>query len=185
MNRILKTLVTAVVYCAGMLSVVAGSTVFVSCNKEGVSRFKGNWSFKTSGMAVIAPLSESMQSEEAGRDTLHVDFVTESGQMDIVVQDKHFDKMKVTMNIMGGDMVQFDAVADGETLNVRPFVRSVTFRAKDKIKVNADVSVSGTARRYEDIMIFEFQYEGDCRHLGHDYHISDSQISCVAKLNDF
>lgn len=129
--------------------------VACACEKEGVQRFKGNYTFKTGGTLTVKTLAaadepdepaepENPADEPAGyegqtgpeepsandgepeEELSTVPIVSESGQMDIIVADKTSGDMIVTMNILGGTVVTFNVTADGKTLNIIPFRRQVT-----------------------------------------------------------
>lgn len=187
----------------------------VSCSKEGPSRFKGNWSFKTSGTVLITPVEEDEDASgentfeedtpegstsgentgnSSGEDTgtsipepgpKTVTVAAESGQMDIVVKDKSEGDMIITMDAMLGNVYVVDAKAEGRKLTVIPFKRKVTLEMDGKTTVQADVTVSGEGERFEDTIVLNLVYSGVCTYLLRKYEITGSDIRCVAKLNDF
>ena len=71
MNRILTA-------CAAAAVILTA----VSCTKEGPSRFKGNYTFKTSGTITVRPEGD----DQAG--TTVFTLSDENGQMDVVARDK-------------------------------------------------------------------------------------------------
>lgn len=158
----------------------------VSCVKEGTSRFEGNWSFKTSGTVQLSSAASGDAADGgAVSETRTASILTESGQMDIVTVDKTSGQMVVTMNVLGGDAVVMDAVATGRTIDITPFTRKAAIVMADMINAHADVTVSGTGVRYDDIIIFDLVYEGGFEYLTTSYELKGSCIKCVAKLNDY
>lgn len=161
------------------VAAVAVSVVLaVSCTKEGAPRFKGNYTFKTSGTITVRP------SGDEAAETVRISLSDESGQMDIVTADKSSGNMVVAMNIVGGSVMTFDAVADGKTLTVTPFSRQLTVPADAEggiveiSRPKATVTVTGYAERYTDALLFwTYTWQGV------EYEIVDSDISCWAKEN--
>lgn len=187
--------------------------VTCACEKEGAQRFKGNYTFKTGGTLTVKTLAAADESdkpaepenpadEPAGSEgrtgseepsasdgeLSTVPIVSESGQMDIIVTDKTSGDMIVTMNILGGTVITFNATADGKTLNIIPFSRQVTLSpanySADTLRPAADVEISGYGERFDNIIIFRLEYRGDYTFAGKDYEITGSSIDCVAKQNN-
>ena len=161
-----------------LLMISSLSLLFVSCSKEGPARFEGNWSYKTSGTLTLVPTSGSSSEQVTAT------IVNESGQMDIITADKDLGDMVITMNAVLGDAVVMNAVAKGDSLTVDRFSRRVRLQV-GMDTVDADVNVSGGARRYDDTIIFDLEYAGMCTYNGNGYVIGGSDIRCVAKLNDY
>lgn len=161
------------------ISVVA--MLSCACAKEGPSWFRGSYSFKTSGRVCV--------TEKDNPDAVAEwhDIHTESGQMHIVETDRKSGKMIVTMNVLTGDAVVFDAVAEGSTLVLSPVSRniSVSYGTSEAITVRASVEVGGTGTRYDDMLIFDLNYTGGYKTLdGKEYEIVETDASCIAELND-
>lgn len=152
----------------------------VSCTKEGPRRFEGNYTFKTGG---------TLSFREAGNEGASVTKVSlssESGQMDIIETGKGDGEMIVTMNILSGGVVTFTAKAEGKAITLLPSERTISVRLGngELSTVSADVSVSGTGERYDNIVVFDLEYEGGYVRNDTEYIIVDSSVECVAKLND-
>ncbi len=176
-----------------MTAAVASIVLSVSsCSKEGVKRFSGNYSFKTSGtitaMAVSAEGTDDGTATAEGDGTVTVNLTAESGQMTIVTSDKSDGEMIVAMNILGGDVITFNAKADDKTLTIEPFTRTLTLHVgtifTDLVSVETTVTVSGEAQRYDSSLLFNLTYEGSYTHLGTEYRIISSDVQCWAKSND-
>lgn len=160
-------------------AIISVALAAAGCTKDGPDLFKGNWSFKTSGTVVL-----TLSGSSAGTETMTASIVTESGQMDIITADKDLGDMVITMNAVLGDAVVMNAVAKGDSLTVDRFSRRVRLQV-GMDTVDADVNVSGGARRYDDTIIFDLEYAGMCTYNGNGYVIGGSDIRCVAKLNDY
>ena len=135
----------------------AAAAMAMSCTKENAARFEGDYSFKTSGTVSAVPADRH-------------------GRTDMVI----------TMNIMGGDAVVFDRVnAEGLVLTLlQPYVtRRVSVETGSGIGY-ADVTVSGKAEKFTDVILFDLEYTGTVTDGDTVYRITDSAVDCVAKEND-
>lgn len=225
--------------------VVAVAVFFAcSCEKSGTGRFKGNYSFKTSGTVRVVRCTEdrfdTLITERRRRDTTGVKYdttwvwgipggtvervdtnyvtewntykdtvisefpdsttisiSTESGQMDITEIDRSTGDMVITMNVTGGDMVVYYAVAEGDKIVLTPQDRHFSLGTAsahigtvdeawdvDATSMEADVTVSGTGVRYDNIILFDLKYDGTYTYNDIKYDILDSKIDCRAKLNE-
>lgn len=154
--------------------------VFASCAKEGTARFDGNYTFKTGGTITVLPKEGA--TAEAGPQTISL--TAEGGQMDVLTVDKKTGKMVVTMNITGGTVLTFNAVAQGKTLTLEETDRTVKLPVGTELtKVDANVTVSGYGEKFTDVIIFRLTYEGGYTLLGTEYFIQSSSVDCVAKEN--
>ncbi|MDE5733168.1 MAG: hypothetical protein K2H95_09110 [Bacteroidales bacterium] len=155
--------------------------VACACAKEGTRRFEGNYTFKTGGTLSVRPVTDN------SAELSDMAIVPESGQMDIVTTDKSSGGMIVTMNILGGTVVTFDAKADGSILTLSPIKRQVTLSppnlSSDLLRPLADVEVCGYGERFENIIIFRLDYKGHYTYSGTEYEIVRSAVDCVAKMN--
>ena len=168
-------------------AIVMLSAVLCSCSKEGTALFKGNYSFKTSGTISARQISEPADTLLPSDVTIKL--ATESGQMDITPRDG--DAMLVSMNVTGGDMLVYDAQASAEELTVCPDTRSITltFPSEDDSQILphticADIAISGSGHRYDNIILFKFTYSGTFQVGDTEYEIYSSDIDCRAKLNE-
>ena len=147
----------------------------VSCRKEGPSLFEGNYSFKTSGTITV------QQSGVESAERMEISLSNEMGQMDILAKDGR--NVLVSMNVMGGDIINCDASVTGDNLQLGPFRRKISLNWLDSGIYRADVVVSGNAVKYGDILVFQLSYSGTCERAGVIYDIVDSHVECVAKTN--
>lgn len=171
------------------LAVVVSLMSLISCEKEGVKLFDGNYSFKTSGILTVertAKVSESDASAEIldipdGNRTFKLPLTSESGQMNIIKTGDN--SVIVTMNIVGGDALVFNGKAEGKVLTLDPAVRFLSFRDGANT-VSLEITVSGTAEKHDDVAIFTLEYTGGGETTLYDYKILASEVKCVAKLNE-
>lgn len=111
--------------------------------------------------------------------------VAESGQMHIL-NDKGTE-MILTMNITGGDPVVFAARLENGGIVLSPTRRMVTIRTDDDDdddNTSCDLTVSGTGRRYDNMILFKMEYSGKYSYDGLDGNISVSRIDCIATENE-
>lgn len=192
-----------------------GIALLAGCAKEGTAAYRGNYSFKTSGILYtvrdpkfIYDTSYVVRRDSSNRQLTYIDTVitefpdssivsiyTESGQMDIT--ETGGDEMLLTMNVTGGDLVVAYATEQDGKLVLKPLRRKVNTglsisslagEGRDisysESRVEADVVVSGTGTRYDNIVLFELTYEGSYKYNNILYHIYDSEVNCRAKVNE-
>lgn len=168
--------------------IAAAVLALVSCqSKSGSELYQGNYSFKTSGSLtldvtghiVIDGVNTDIDEE------ISFDLLSEMGQMDIIPVNDRSSELKITMNILGGDVYTADA-AVGEHLSVTSFERKVVVNVRG-VSGSIPVKVTGYADKYDNTIIFKLVYtgsrqlEGDVYSL--DVNIVNSDVRCVAKLN--
>lgn len=168
-------------------TVILAVLVLTACAKEGAGLFKGNYSFKTSG---------TLELLRDGETALEIGLQPESGQMDIAATGDDKGSLLVTMNVIGGDVLVYRAVAEGRELSLEPSQRriSLTLPRENLLDpegpgildgtVETTVTVSGTAARYGDVVLFELSYEGDFEFDGGRYSITGGRLVCRAKMNE-
>ena len=122
----------------------------------------------------------------SSRDTMFLrHLVAESGQMHILRDNG--DRMIVTMNITGGDPVVFSAVHKDGSLLLSPTRRMVAVRPDEDESdesVLCDMTVSGTGRRYDNMILFRMDYSGKYSFRGLDGTVCESRIDCIATENE-
>ena len=171
------------------LAVVASLMSLISCEKEGVKLFDGNYSFKTSGILTIERTAKVSESDASagildipdGNRTFRLALTSESGQMNVIKTGDN--SVIVTMNVVGGDAFVFSGKAEGKVLTLDPAVRFVSFRDGANT-VSLEVTVSGTAEKHDDVAVFTLEYTGGGETTLYDYKILASEVKCVAKLNE-
>ncbi len=164
----------AAVFAALLLSLT-------SCEKEGTRRFEGNYSFKTSGTLTIdRKVTSSDVTLPTTDGTFKSTLTSESGQMNIVTTGEN--TMVVTFNIIGGDVLVFDATVDGKKITLSPISRIITIK-DDGLTFTIDATLEGTGERYDDVVVFTLNYTGSTSYLVYDYTITESSVKCVAKVN--
>ena len=167
---------------AFIFTIGAAAALLCGCTKEDAARFEGNYSFKTSGTVTLSPQG----SEDAEQtETVQAKLISDSGQMNIVKKGKSKSDMTITMNILAGDAVVFENVnADGMVLTLlEPYTeRQLAIETPDGTGT-AYVSISGTAQKFTDVIIFDLTYTGTATVNGVEYQISASDIDCIAQEN--
>lgn len=171
------------------LAVVVSLMSLISCEKEGVKLFDGNYSFKTSGILTVERTAKVSESDASagildipdGNRTFRLALTSESGQMNVIKTGDN--SVIVTMNVVGGDAFVFRGKAEGKVLTLDPAVRFVSFRDGANT-VSLEITVSGTAEKHDDVAIFTLEYTGGGETTLYDYKILASEVKCVAKLNE-
>lgn len=171
------------------LAVVVSLMSLISCEKEGVKLFDGNYSFKTSGILTIERTAKVSESDASagildipdGNRTFRLALTSESGQMNVIKTGDN--SVIVTMNVVGGDAFVFSGKAEGKVLTLDPAVRFVSFRDGANT-VSLEITVSGTAEKHDDVAVFTLEYTGGGETTLYDYKILASEVKCVAKLNE-
>lgn len=171
------------------LAVVVSLMSLISCEKEGVKLFDGNYSFKTSGILTVERTAKVSESDASagildipdGNRTFRLALISESGQMNVIKTGDN--SVIVTMNVVGGDAFVFSGKAEGKVLTLDPAVRFVSFRDGANT-VSLEITVSGTAEKHDDVAVFTLEYTGGGETTLYDYKILASEVKCVAKLNE-
>ena len=163
------------------LTALALLLLLCACSQDGPAGFKGYYSFKTGGSLEF---SGTVTDIRGTRDTAFIrHLVPESGQMH-VLRDKD-DRMIVTMNITGGDPVVFEASVSEGVLTLEPVFRSALVRpALGDETLRGDFTVSGEGRKYENMILFDLEYEGSIPILGFEGEVSASDVHCIATENE-
>ena len=180
-----------------LLCAVAMLTVLTGCEKTGVKRFEGYYSYKTSGTIDIYVYGSISITDSVGvehtitiDETYTADVITESGQMHIAETGK--DAVVLTMNAMLGDVVVMDGVTSKKILTLKPTERIVRFNWPELIadlnvfgnQTSQVLTVDAVGNRYGDILIFDMNYSGSWKRLGINFEIVSSNVKTVATLNE-
>ena len=169
------------------MSLLALALLFsVACTRSGSKFFRGNYSFKASGTLTVGftrTSSSQTGSETASYETSRS---TESGQMNIL--ENGGGAMVVTMSIVNGPVLVFDAECEGSTLTLSPVRREISLKDEIGSDMKMNVTMSGEAEKLDNVVIFTMHYEGEKqveKLTGSvvKYVIEDSHIQCVAKEN--
>ena len=190
-------------------AVILAAVSAASCTKTATG-FRGNYSFKTSGILYAVrdsafiydtTIISRRDGDEwvkdtvitANPDSMVVSVPTESGQMDITQMSGARDL--VTMNCTAGDLVVYFSNESDGLLTLEKARRKIslslsttTIGEDEEITVNsagmdADIIVTGTATRYSNILLFTLRYDGTFKYNDILYHIYDSEVYCRAKDN--
>lgn len=169
-----------------VLLVFAAILTFTSCTKTKNELFKGYYSFKTSGILTIEKEVCDLDGNRISIEEIEVNLTPENGQMNILSVDDKTGAMIVTMNIVGGDMLKYDATADKNTLTIENQRRNI--KLEDVELTSMMALVSGTGKKYDNNVVFDFKYEGSSVKTTAltetTFTIIDSEVNCVAKSND-
>ncbi|MGM9749231.1 MAG: hypothetical protein ACI3ZN_10555 [Candidatus Cryptobacteroides sp.] len=166
-------------------AVVAVLMVAASCEREGTSRFKGNYTYNMSGNVTVQRDTVSSTGEARGLDTLVMNLTSEVGQMDILEVDRSGGKMILTMRSIDGQVTVADAVASGKMLDFEPFVKTKTLSLDNLsvIKTDMNITFTGYGEKYSDVVVFRIEASGQKESMGITYKIIDSDIEWVARSN--
>lgn len=119
------------------------------------------------------------------RDTVFNRYLSpESGQMHILGAGGN--DVKLTMNITGGNPVVFDGSADNECVSLYPVKRQVGILPDgedDGQSVSFLLTVSGKGRKYENMVLFDLDYQGKYDYEDMSGEISSSNVNCIATEN--
>ena len=201
MKKILTILILALAICA--------------CEKSPTGRFRGYYSFKTGGTITISGKAHEIRTVLVRTDTIvHVytvfgktikdttfcykfssdtissrdtsflrHLVPESGQMNVL--ENGGNSMKVTMNILAGDPVVFDATADGDSITLVPAERLITVSSEEWDEdCRCYLTVGGKGKRYDNLILFDLDLSGPYCFEGFDGTVTQSKINCIASANE-
>lgn len=157
-----------------------------ACDKD-VRQFKGAYSSKTSGSLVLQKAIPSALDTLHLPDTITVALTPESGQMRIAeIKDDNDYNLLVSLNLLNGDALSFRAKAqDGNiSLETTPHERYIQANVSTNLKMTVGIKTGGHGRIYDDVIVFDLDYQGSGKYLGIPYSIIDSHVSCVATANE-
>ena len=169
------------------MSLLALALLFsVACTRSGSKFFRGNYSFKASGTLTVGFTRTSSSQTGSETASYETSLSSESGQMNIL--EKGGGAMVVTMSIVSGPVLVFDAECEGNTLTLSPVSREISLKDESGSDMKMNVTMSGEAEKLDDVVIFTMHYEGEKqveKLTGSvvKYVIEDSHIQCVAKEN--
>ena len=169
------------------MSLLALALLFsVACTRSGSKFFRGNYSFKASGTLTVGfTRTSSSQTGESETASYETSLSSESGQMNIL--ENGGGAMVVTMNIVNGPVLVFDAECEGSTLTLSPVRREISLKDEIGSDMKMNVTMSGEAEKLDNVVIFTMHYEGEKqveKLTGSvKYVIEDSHVQCVATEN--
>lgn len=163
-------------------TIALAAAVLSSCTKEGAGRFEGYYSYKLSGSIQLEATEASDPETAQGPDMINARISSESGQMNILARDKSSGAMVITMNAVAGDAVSFEASAEGDKLTVKEAAKHVSL--DNTLIRGLKLRLAGTGERLEDVVIIKFSAAGETEYLGRTYTVKDSEVECIARLND-
>ena len=161
--------------------------MFSSCEKEGAELYEGFYSYKLSGSVTVdkvlietVDIPDTEPSEPAEPVEATLPLISESGQMNVL--KKGADSLVITMNAIGGDVLVIDACVTGNDLEISEFSRIVKVEDGNRT-VSLNCTVSGSGKKYDDVIIMDLGYLGQGSSTLYDYSIKSSSVKCVAKVN--
>ena len=156
-----------------------------SCTKEGAARFEGYYSYKLSGNISFEATTPASSDGDTAPYKMTFSISPESGQLNILTEDKKSGAVVLTMNALGGDAVAVTGKAEDSSLTLDDFTKRFSFDlSSTALERTHSFTVSGTGERLDDILIIRFTASGSMDYLGRSYVVSGSEINCVARLND-
>lgn len=168
---------------AAILAVLMAS----SCTKDPAASFCGNYSFKCSAVLEVDRDEQTINGTvvaEADKITRYA--VTESGQMDIVPSGDGSSNVVITMNITGGGLVILQAECKDGELIIPSQSKHVDIKTgiSGLETTECMLMVGGSAKKLENIVVFDLEYSGDYTENGRSCHVAGSEVSFRAKLNE-
>jgi hypothetical protein len=167
-----------------ILIIAAALLMVCACAKDVPGQYRGDYTFKTGGSIDLAGVVSDCLGFVKKDTVMTRRLVPESGQMHILAGDQA-GTLKVTMNILGGDPVVFDAQVDGTTLLLLPVRRIVPLRQlNEDLGIGYDLTVYGSGVRYENMVVFQLEYTGDISFDGFEGKVLRSRANCIATRNE-
>lgn len=165
-----------------VLLALIGLLGFSACQKKNVPLFRGDYSFKTSGVVTLKELMPAGSTEPG--DQLTVSLLNEIGQLEISAMDHAKDSVVVVMNTMGGEVVVTQALCRGNEIFLRDFKKNTLLFAGDSITLRNELNVSGSGRMYEDnTLIINMVYDGEAESNDRSFRIHGEDIRLAAIRN--
>lgn len=174
-----------------IFAMIVGAAICImslsSCSKTLADTVCGTYHFKMSGNM----LCNGQDIYDDASASISQTFVlsSQTGQMHIVKEGD--DLYLVTMSVMlGGDVMAFEATVSGDSINLKENEIIINIKeegdASSKFLSNTSVSLnlSGTGKKYDDMIMFEMKCNGSFWYDGIYFTVSDKQdIICVADRN--
>lgn len=155
---------------------------FSACQKKNVPLFRGDYSFKTSGVVTLEEIMPE-NAVEAG-DQLTVSLLNEIGQLEISALDNAKDSVVVVMNTMGGEVVVTHALCRDNEIFLRDFKKNTLLLAGDSITLRNELNVSASGKMYEDnTLIINMIYNGEAESNERSFRIHGEDIRLAALRN--
>lgn len=147
--------------------------LFSSCEK-GPAIYDGSYSFKTGG---------TMTFVTDKPDTVTSGYTSEMGQMHIMLTDDDDKPLMVTMNMLGGSVVAFEAKENDGEIELLPRKRLFKININGISYTDVELEMSGRGQKYKDIIVLDLSLEGSFSRFDTEYRVSDCDIECVATRN--
>lgn len=148
------------------------------CNREPSKEVAGDYTYKISGsLLAVGDTSNTC-------DTIRYKLSRNSGQMSVVSSDG--DHMIISTDRLFGEVGTYNATMVGDTLVLEPFKQKVTLTPDVTlgIAIHPTLDIEGWGKKYDDVLLFTFEYNGLLEHKGVAYRIISTDIVCRAKQNN-
>lgn len=159
--------------------------LLVSCSKE-MRKYEGSYTFKTSGCMQWEKVASGtdMMGDSIYPDTLDVTMVNEMGQLNVVEKDKKNKRMLLTMNLLGAGVYSVEAEVKEDGIFLDTVKRQVSYSVNGGLAHQTDILMTGIGHRYGNVLLFKFEFLGECLYLDERYRILSSDVECVAEINE-
>lgn len=157
--------------------------MLVSCSKE-MKKYEGSYTFKTSGCMQWEKVGSGTNMDSIYPDTLDVTMVNEMGQLNVVEKDKENKRMLLTMNLLGAGAYSVEAKATEDGIFLDTIRRQVSYSVNGGLSHQTDMLMTGVGHRYGNVLLFKFEFMGECLYLDERYRVLSSDVECVAEINE-
>ncbi len=150
-----------------------------SCNREGYSLFKGDYSFKISGSIIAEPVTN--HTDSVSEYTIRVPH--EIGRLSIVPYGS--DSLMIVMNIMGGDVITTTACTNSNYIIFTPYSRNAfPLNISADKSINCDILVKAEGTMYnKNLLVLNMTYEGTAESDSVLYNITGIDVKAVCTCN--
>ena len=156
-----------------------------SCTKEGAARFEGYYSYKLSGTISFEATAPASSDVGLAPDSMTFSISPESGQLNVLTEDKKSGMVVLTMNALLGDATTMTGKAEGTALTLDDCTKAFSFDlGSTAVERNHSFTISGNGERLDDILMLEFTASGTMEYLGRSYVVTGSDLNCIARLNE-
>lgn len=169
------------------------SLFLTSCTKDKSQTIAGTYTYKTSGTVTLLPsqlvgLGDATlamyRAAGVAVDPVVVGLYPEQGQMNVLKDGDSEGNVKITFNDLLGNADVTSGRVDGSSITLESgHVKAAQLTdGTDKIGAGI-VAFSGSGKKYDDVLIIDFQYQGKFTVSGVDMTVVASDVHCVAKTN--
>lgn len=157
--------------------------VLSACSKSGLDAFRGDYSFKTSGLVTIQRQATLFDTVPPAAITFELPH--EIGQLNIATLDGHEDKAVVIINYLNDDVIVTEGFCDGNVIELNEYQRSpMDFSIDAQTNIQAPMTVRAVGHLYDqDNLLFSMTYHGKVKVGSLTYHIDGEDVKMVAYRN--